>query len=99
MPALHTPLQLLLENKSDQSVTLYNDLEVDYAFFVGKSDFINSTESYKVEGPIIAGRQKSNMRIHLKTPDQPGKYKLLFSLKNRHLQGNFASPFYTVEVK
>jgi len=93
------PLQLLLENKSDQSVTLYNDLEVDYAFFVGKSDFINSTESYKVEGPVIAGRQKSNMRIHLKTPDKPGKYKLLFSLKNRHLQGNFASPFYTVEVK
>lgn len=93
------PVQLRLQNRSDRAITVYNDLSIDYAFFAAKSDFINATESYKIHAAIIEPRQTITLPVQLKIPDTPGRFKLLFSIKNGHLQGNFASAFYTVEVQ
>src|SRR5690606_11248889 len=93
------PVTLTLNNKSLQSIEAFNPLEIDYAFFIAKSHYINSDESYKITTTQFGPGENQTRLINLKAPGKPGVYKLLFSLKNRHLQGNFASPFYTVRVE
>lgn len=92
------PINLQLENQSLKEIKVFNNLEVDYAFFRAKSDYINSTETYKITSEILGPYQKQTLNINLRTPDAPGRYKLLFSIKNGNLHGNFASPFYLVEI-
>ena len=78
---------------------MYNPLKIDYAFFVAKYDFINSVEDYDIPGTAFQSKEKKKLNINLKTPEKPGKYKILFSIKNSVFAGNFASAFYTVEVE
>lgn len=93
------PIQVTLHNTSDQALRLYNPLEIDYAFFVAKSDFINAEESYPIAAGTIPPRQQTTYALTLKAPQKPGSYKLLFSIKNRSFAGNFASAFYTVKIE
>lgn len=90
---------LTIENKADHDIQLYNPLQVDYAFFIAKYDYINSTEDYVIPGMTFQANEKKQIHIQLKTPENPGKYKILFSIKNGILPGNFASAFYPVKVE
>lgn len=92
-------LTLTIENKAAHNIILYNELKIDYAFFVAKYDYINSSEDYTIEGTTFNAKDKKILQINLKTPEKPGKYKILFSIKNGMLPGNFASAFYPVTVE
>lgn len=90
---------LTIENTSTHDITLHNTLKIDYAFFLAKYDFINSTEDYIIEDTVWKAKEKKLLKVNLKTPEKPGKYKILFSIKNGMLSGNFASTFYPVRVE
>ena len=92
-------ITVTVENKSDRIITIYDPLKVDYAFFVAKYDFINSSEDYDIPGNVFHAKEKKTINVHLQAPENPGKYKILFSIKNGMLPGNFASAFFHVTVE
>lgn len=47
----------------------------------------------------MAPATKFQMTVSIVAPTQAGKNRLLFSFKNGILEGNFASPYYSVEIK
>ena len=91
-------IRIEIENKSKNSIDSRGKLEIDYAFFVAKYDFINSNEKFFLPDSIMAPGYKKKLNIPVQTPATPGKYKLLFSITNGKLEGNFASPFYNVVI-
>lgn len=92
-------LEIEVENKSDKTISIYNKMAVDYAFFVAKYDYVNSTASYDLEGNQFAPHEKRRIKVRIQTPEKPGKYKILFSIKCEPFSGNFASAFYHVTVQ
>lgn len=92
-------ITITIENRSDKTITFYNNVAVDYAFFVAKYDFVNSVTSYKLDSNLIKPYEKKFMNIQLQAPINSGKYKLLFSIKSEPFVGNFASSFYQVVVE
>ncbi|WP_346237110.1 ArnT family glycosyltransferase [Niabella insulamsoli] len=98
-PGAVYPVALICTNKSNHPVTIYNPLSIDYAFFIAKSDFINAEETYPLPKKMIQASETLSIPIQLKAPEQPGTYKLLFSIKNESFAGNFASAFFTVKIE
>ena len=86
-----------LENTGTTAVNTEN-LKIDYAFFIAKFKFINSTASFNMPDTILPPGYKKRIRLPLTAPVEPGKYKILFSIVNGILPGNFASDFYDAGV-
>lgn len=93
------PIELILYNQSVNTIHIYDSLAIDYAFFIARSEFINAAESYPINKKTFDPGEKTRYTIQLQAPETPGTYKLLFSIKNGLIQGNFASQFYTVTVE
>lgn len=74
------------------------DLKLDYAFFISKFNFINSTASFNLPDETMPAGYKKSIKIPITAPLQPDHYKVLFSVVNGFLPGNFASDFYDAEV-
>ncbi len=87
-----------LENTGSVAIDA-KDLKIDYAFFISKFNFINSTVSFKMPDEILPPGYKKRIRIPITTPAASDDYKILFSVVNGFLPGNFAGDFYEVEVR
>ncbi len=92
-------IDLVLQNQSGNTITIYDSLAMDYAFFIAKSEFINATDSKIINRKSFEPYEKVSYTISIRSPDTPGTYKLLFSIKNGFIEGNFASAFYTIVVE
>ena len=73
-------------------------LKIDYAFFISKFNFINSTARFNLPDQLLAPGYKKRIRIPITAPVESDKYKILFSFVNGIIDGNFASDFYNTEV-
>lgn len=87
-----------LENTGNTPITA-NDLKMDYAFFISKFNFINSTTAFNIPDPVLQPGYKKRISLSVTAPAEADDYKILFSIVNGILPGNFASDFYDVKVQ
>jgi len=92
------PVSLTITNKSRQPQELEPRLRLDYAFLIEKYNFINADSSFSLPQRTLQPGESIELSIPVKAPQQPGKYRLLFSFVNDFIPGNFASNFYQVDV-
>ncbi|MGJ7031815.1 ArnT family glycosyltransferase [Niabella hirudinis] len=92
------PMMLTIINKSGQVQALESKLRIDYAFLIEKYNFINSDSSFALPPKTLRPGESIQLSIPVKAPQQPGKYRLLFSFVNDFIPGNFASNFYQIKV-
>ncbi|SDE28339.1 ArnT family glycosyltransferase [Niabella drilacis] len=91
-------MTLTIINKSGQAQLLEPKLRADYAFLVEKYNFINSDSNFALPLKTLQPGESIRLNIPVKAPQQPGKYRLLFSFVNDFIPGNFASNFYQITV-
>ncbi|AHF18037.1 ArnT family glycosyltransferase [Niabella soli] len=92
-------LTITLSNKGTAAITPDPKLFIDYAFFIEKYNFINSDQHFIIPHKSLAPGASMRIRIPVTTPEKPGAYRLLFSIVNGFIPGNFASNFYVIKVK
>lgn len=88
---------LELSNPLDYPVDGKN-LFLDYTFFKSKTEF-HTSEFIPVNEIELKPGFKKQIRITVRLPDDPGKYRLIFSFDQLSLGPTFASPFYELEVE
>lgn len=86
-----------LENTGNRPVEA-QELKVDYAFFISKFNFINSTNAFILPDAVLEPGYKKRISLPLTAPPVADDYKILFSIVNGILPGNFASDFYNIKV-
>ncbi|ANH83640.1 4-amino-4-deoxy-L-arabinose transferase [Niabella ginsenosidivorans] len=99
MPASQpVTLSIAVINKGTTPIVLDTALSIDYAFLIEKYNFINSDTRFPLPRKTLAPGDSAVIKIPVKAPEKPGKYRLLFSVVNGFIPGNFASNFYGVQV-
>lgn len=93
------PIKIIIENKGKSTIKITEEsLRIDYAFFSTKINYINSEDRFVLPDKIIPPDYKTTVTILVKAPRKIGEYRFLLSIVNGHLEGNFASPFYKIEI-
>lgn len=90
---------LEIKNEGNYPVINRNHLKIDYSFLIKKYDFINSLNSIEIPDSVIQPSYSRQLTIPVIFPGKAGKYRLLFSIVNPPIPGNFASPFYNIEIR
>jgi len=89
-----------LANESRQTFSNRNQrLQFDYSFSRYSYQFENSPQSFAIPDSIITPGYRKQFTIEVQIPSDPGTHRLLLSIVNGSLQGNFASPYYPVRVR
>lgn len=91
-------LAITLVNNGTTPVVPDTALSIDYAFLIEKYHYINADRHFPIPRKTLGPGESMVMSIPVKAPEKPGKYRLLFSLVNGFIPGNFASNFYEIQV-
>ncbi|MBZ4188405.1 glycosyltransferase family 39 protein [Niabella beijingensis] len=92
-------ITITITNSSNRVQELEEKLRLDYAFLIEKYRYINSDSALALPLQQLAPGAAIQLTIPVKAPEQPGKYRLLFSILNDFIPGNFASNFYNITVR
>ena len=88
-----------LKNTGKEIVHSGNKLFINYSFIKTRKEYVVSEDLYPITGTVLFPDLKKQIAISLKLPQEKGKYKLILSIVQTPFAGNFASPFYEVEVE
>jgi hypothetical protein len=88
-----------LKNTGSEAIYPGNKLLINYSFIKTRKAFYVSEETYPVTETVLVPGFKKQMSISLQAPKEKGNYKLIFSIVQDPFAGNFASPFYEIEVE
>ncbi len=91
--------KLELEISNEGGVPVYTRaLRLDYAFITAKFESANSKDRFLLPDTVMAPGYRRKITIPFTAPTAPGHYPTLFSIVNGIIPGNFASPFYKLQV-
>jgi hypothetical protein len=105
--ALHMPKAMKAGERRTLELEISNDgrvsvdtrkLRLDYAFITAKFESANSKDRFLLPDTVMAPGYRRKIIIPFTAPETPGQYPTLFSIVNGIIPGNFASPFYKLQV-
>lgn len=87
---------LLLHNTGEDTISA-NGLSVGYTFFKTHNERYTPQSAFVFAESVLPPGYKKEIKLTLRLPP-PGRYRVVFSLVQPPLAGNFASPFYKIRV-
>ena len=92
-------IHLVIRNLNNDAIINDGRLSISYSF--SKYSYVVSEGAYTVELPkgLFTARDSFTMPVKIIAPKEKGSTRLLFSINNGILPGNFASRYYNIKVE
>ncbi|MGZ5190497.1 MAG: hypothetical protein ACXWCZ_05720, partial [Flavisolibacter sp.] len=88
-----------LHNIGEQTIYPRNKLFINYTFIKTRKEYFVSKEDYAITEAELIPDFKKQIPIGITLPKEKGNYKLIVSIVQNPFAGNFASPFYEIDVE
>ncbi|HEV8285517.1 MAG TPA: glycosyltransferase family 39 protein [Chitinophagaceae bacterium] len=97
-PGDSTEALLTLSNIGNERINL-SGLYINYTFFKTRKNFKSSENRVALSAEELLPGGKQLIKIQIKAPSTPGKFRLLYSVIQKPIEGTIASPYFNVVIK